>query len=321
MKLVLILAIFLFHSCKRHNEIPIQISRLEQSLFSLHVDSIRDAVPHLKQQYGSLLDMLSFELNIAAPDNPEYPEELASFITYPDMVFTYEKVMEFFPDINDIEKGLGRAFYNYGKEFPDRDIPSVYTLISGFNSKWFVGDDIVAIALDGYLGRDEDIYFMLQLPNYERHLRERKYIVPDCMNVWISTEFPLDLSTNDVLSNIIYHGKIMYALHRLLPSTPDSLIFGFTPAQMRWCRNNTAQMWTFLVENKLLFETDQFTINKLVAPAPFTSTFTRESPGRAVYWLGYSIVASYMRREKVTLEELFLNDDYQQILAKARFRP
>jgi hypothetical protein len=114
---------------------------------------------------------------------------------------------------------------------------------------------------------------------------------------------------------------MMYALHSLLPDTPDSLLFGYSPDQMRWCRNNTKDMWTHRVEKRLWFATDYMTINKLIQPAPFCSLFTRESPGRAVVWLGYQIVASYMKHNSSTLEALLLNNDYQQILAKARFKP
>ena len=309
------------NSCSRQPEIPVNIGRLEKCLFTIPVDSVAERIPSLTKQYGALLEKLSFEINIAMPDHPNYAEELTEFITHPDMVMTYEKVVAAFPDLNEIESGLGKAFFNYSKKFPNRAIPSIYTLISGFNNKWIVTDEILAIAIDQYLGVDEEIYFWLALPNYERRLRDKKFIVPQAMNAWISTEFPFVNETNDVLNNILYQGKLMYALHKILPHTPDSLLFGFTPDQMRWCQNNTAQMWTFLVENQLLFVSDQFTINKLIGHTPFTSTFTRESPGRAVVWLGFKIIESFMKHEKISLEELMLMEDYQQILQKARFKP
>ena len=141
------------------------------------------------------------------------------------------------------------------------------------------------------------------------------------MKYWLSTEFPCNDSINNVLSNILYEGKIMYTLHQLLPSTPDSLLFGFTPGQMQWCRNNTAQMWTFLSDKRMWYSTDRLTINKLIKPAPFCSLFTHESPGRAVIWMGYSIIASYMKNNKPSLEALLKDDDYQKILSEAKFRP
>jgi hypothetical protein len=314
--------VFLFlNSCRKHPEIPVKINRLEQSLFTLPIDSIQASIPHLEQQYGELFDLYSILMFRVLPKNPEYPEELTRFLVDHHMNLAYKRVMEVYPNLKDIESGLGRAFYNYHQEFPERVIPSVYTLVSGFGESILVADTILAIALDNYLGKNEDMYSQLELPNYRRQTMSRKYIVPNCMKEWMSTEFSYNDSIDNVLANILYEGKLMYALHRLLPNMPDSLIFGHTPDQTRWCRNNTAQMWTFLVDKKMLFSTDQLTINKLTGAAPFTSLFTPESPGRAVVWLGYKIIESYMKNNKVSLQALLEENDYQQILAKAKFRP
>ena len=321
--IIILFLLLLFHSCTRQPEVPIKIDRMEQTLFTLPVDSISEYIPQLKRQYGELLEFFSFAIGIGLPDNPDYAENLKDFITYPDMKLSYEKIMAVFPDVKELERNFGKAFYNYSKHFPEREIPALYTFFSGFNNKGIVTANTMAIALDYYLGRDEEIYTWLGLQSYERQLRDRKYLVSDYMNAWVSTEFPFNDSISTVLANIIYRGKVMYAVHQLLPQTPDSLIFGYSPSQMRWCKENTAQMYTFLVERRLLFSTDQFTINKLVEPAPFTSTFTAasESPGRAAIWLGYRIVDAYMKREKITLEELLQNHDYQQILSQSRFKP
>jgi hypothetical protein len=299
-----------------------KIVRMEQSMFTIPFDSIQQSISRLEQQYGELLDLFSSGvIHIGSPSDPGYSEELSKFLTDSTMNLVYNRVMEVYPNLKDIETGLYTAFSNYRKEFPERVIPSVYTLISGFNQSIIIADTILAIALDKYLGRNEDMYHWMNLANYQRQVMDRKYIVPDCMKAWLITEFSGNDSINNVLSNILYQGKIMYALGQLLPHTPDSLLFGYTPAQMRWCRNNTAQMWTQLVEKKMLYATDIFTINKLIGPAPFTSLFTRESPGRASVWLGYQMIKSYMNNNKVSLELLLLNDDYQQILTKARFKP
>ena len=317
----LLLAAILFNSCRQQPEIPIKIDRLEQSLFTIPIDSIPAAIPRLEQQYGELFDLYSGLMFRITPRDPQFPEELTRFLTDYHMNLAYKRVMEVYPDLKNIETGLSRAFSNYRKEFPEKIIPSVYTLISGFNQSMITSDSILAIALDKYLGRNEDMYFRLDIANYQRYTMDPKYVVADCMKAWLYTEFPGSDSIDHVLANILYEGKIMYVLHSLLPNTPDSLLFGYTPEQVRWCRNNTTQMYTFLVEKKMLYATDYFTISKLIGPAPFCALFTRESPGRAVVWLGYQIIASYMRNNKVTLEALLLDNDYQQILAKARFKP
>jgi hypothetical protein len=91
---------------------------------------------------------------------------------------------------------------------------------------------------------------------------------------------------------------------------------------MKWCEQNEKQLWTYFIENKMLFITDSFVINKYINDAPFTSGFSQESPGRAVVWLGYRIISSYVKNNKnITLQQLMERRDYQNIFNKSRYRP
>ena len=108
----------------------------------------------------------------------------------------------------------------------------------------------------------------------------------------------------------------------MFPNSSDSLKIGFTSDQMLWCIKNEKQMWNYLIEKKLLFSTDYMTINKHINPAPFTSGYPKESPGRASIWLGWKIVDAYMERNSdLTLKNLMLDDDYQKILSESRYEP
>jgi hypothetical protein len=108
----------------------------------------------------------------------------------------------------------------------------------------------------------------------------------------------------------------------MLPAEPDTVIIGFSGGEMKFCRNNEARMWEYLVEHKILFETDRMTIQKFTGNGPFTRDFTHESPARASIWLGWRIVEAYMRRNsELTLEELMREDDYQKILTLSKYNP
>lgn len=315
-------AIMLLGACRHQPEVPIRIDRMEHALFSIPVDSIADAVPQLRERYAELLDIYSEGvIAIGRTDVPQYVQMLKHFLTDEYMNMAFERVMEIYPDLKELESDLGKAFYNYRKEFPDRVIPHIYTLTSGFNQSMITADTILAIALDKYLGREEDMYYRLEIPTYLRHAMDRKYVATDCVKAWLYTEFPYNDSIDTVLDNIVYEGKIMYALHRLTPETPDSIMLGYTPVQMAWCYENTALMWTFLVEKKMLYMKDDLTLSKLISPAPFSSFFGHESPGRAVAWLGYRIVSAYMKHNRVSLEAMLLNNDSGELLNKARFKP
>lgn len=308
--------------CSRTQEVEIKTDRLEQTLFSIPLDSLPAAIPALQQHYGALFELYNQSiLAIGSSDDPQYPQRLVGFLTDPHIHAAYRKVMERYPDVADLDRQLSAAFTEYHRQFPARAIPSVYTLISGFNQSMIVDEGILAISLDKYLGTDEEFYSRLDIPLYQRRLMDKAHIVPDCMKAIAYTDYPDTDTVNNVLSNILYEGKIACFVRRMLPDTPDSLIFGYTAEQLKWCKNNTRQMWTYLVEKKMLYRTDYMMISKLVGPAPFTSLFTREAPGRASVWIGCQIIESYMKHSNQSLEEMMMNNDWLNILNEAKFKP
>ena len=81
-------------------------------------------------------------------------------------------------------------------------------------------------------------------------------------------------------------------------------------------------MWEYLVENKLLFSSEKMVIRKLIGPAPFTSYFTTESPGRTGVWIGWQIVRKYAKNNKdLTPGEILYEMDYQKILRGSGYNP
>jgi hypothetical protein len=127
---------------------------------------------------------------------------------------------------------------------------------------------------------------------------------------------------DDVMTEMIHEGKLRYFQRCMMPDLSDTVLFGYTADQMRFCRNNEMQMWHYLIEHDLLFSSDQFTMRKLVGEAPFTTFFTNESPGRAAAWLGFRIIESYMMKNRnVSLEEMMKNTDIQGILTASRYDP
>jgi hypothetical protein len=132
----------------------------------------------------------------------------------------------------------------------------------------------------------------------------------------------LNYPADNVLAEIIHYGKLKYFEKCMLPETPDEIIFGFTAGQMKFCLNNESLMWQYLVENNLLFSSDQLNISKLTGEAPFTGYFTKESPGQAAIWLGFRIIESYMMKNSgIRMEDMIRNTDVQAILEKAKYNP
>lgn len=301
----------------------IQIMRLDEDLFSIDIDSVAKSVGDLREKYGEFFDIFNFMIvRLGNPAASAYPEYLKSFLTDFDMYNLSQEAREVFPDLGFLEAELNDAFSRYRYYFPEREVPNIYTFIGGFNQSMVTTDTILGIGLDKYLGRDNKFYTKLQMAQYMRYNMHPSKISSDCMRAWAMTEFEYDETTDNLINQMIYHGRIMFFADYMLPYQHDTLKTGFSPEQLVWCVRNESTMWTYLVEKKLLFTSDMRTINKFVNDAPFTSDFSNESPGRAAVWLGWQIVNSYMKRNKdVTLEQLMEETDYQKIFNKARYRP
>ncbi len=320
-------------SCKRdHYRIDtssinaeVRIRRLEKDLFTLGPDQIVSSVPALRSKYGDFLQLFSLVINSGDVNDPSFGDYLTRFCTDKLNNEVYNAVMKLYPDLSWLEGGLGEAFKHYLYYFPGKKIPSVYTCITGFNNSIITGDSVLGIGLDRYLGASCEYYRRLEIYKYMADRMTPENIVPDCIFGWGSTEWDfagLKYPTDNVLTEIIHEGKLKYFEKCMLPSTSDEIIFGFTTGQLKFCRNNEGQMWQYLVENKLLFSTEQFTIRKLTGEAPFTSYFTNESPGRAAVWTGFRIIESYMMKNRdISLDELMKNTDIQSILEKAKYNP
>lgn len=303
--------------------VDLEIKRLEKDLFDLNPDSIHTAISDLNEKYGEFFKLYNRNVvNIGASNSRVYPDNLRAFISDYDMNRLYTMITEMYPDLDDIEEKLETGFRHYKYYFPDKEVPGIYTFQGGFNQSIVVADSVLAIGLDKYLGRDCDFYDKLGWEEYRQKNMHKEKIPSDCMRAWGQTEWPFNDSTDNMLSNMLYRGKLFYFTKSMLPGEPDSLVTGFTQAELDWCIQNEEHIWNYLIENKLLYSTDYMTINKMVNPAPFTSGFPKESPGRAVNWLGWKIVEAYMDRNSgVTLRQLMEDRDYQSIFTESRYHP
>lgn len=305
----------------------IEIKRLEKDLFSVNPDELIRKLPELKVRYGSILQLFSLAIKTGDISDPSFGDFLVRFCTDRQNNDIYNLTMQKYPDLDAVVKNIEEGFRHYKYYFPDKVIPELFSCITGFNASILTisGEPLLGISLDKYLGADCEYYPGLGIYNYMAARMTPDYIVPDCMYGLAASEwdFPsMKYPADNLLAEMIHEGKLRYFARCMLPDTGDELIFGFTPDQMNFCRNNEGRMWQYLIENDLVFKTDQFIIRKLVGDAPFTSYFTNESPGRAAVWLGFRIIESYMNKNKGTsLESLMNNIDVQDMLESARYNP
>ena len=305
--------------------VNIKIDRFEEDLFSISLYHLADSIGYLQQKYPDFFPLFTHKIiEIGNPGQEDISMGLLAFVSDFTIYRVSKRVKEVFPTLEKQENELSDAFSRYHSDFSDYTIPHVVSCISGFNQSIITADSLLAISLDKYLGSDDDFYRLLYppVPEYLRSVMQPDKITSDAMLAWIITEFNYNNKTDNLLSQMIFNGRAMYYVHRLMPDIQDTLLWGFTSQQMDFCNKYEKRMWEYLVENKKLFITDGFSINQFIGEAPFTKDFSNESPGRSAVWLGYRIVNAYMKRNKdISIRELMMETDYQKILNVSRYNP
>lgn len=303
--------------------LKLNLQRLDQDIFKITPENLRLKIPELKQHYGSFFD--AYNLNVLAlgdPSDPLYSNYLTAFLTDSVRVLSHQKIDSVFNDLTGVQKKLEEGFRHFKYYFPGKKIPQVITIVSGFNQSVVMTADAIGISLDNYLGADCPFYKSLAIPSYKRENMKAEKIPTDVLFAWGISEFLYDETNNNLLSQMIYQGKMIYFLDAMFPDEPDYLKLGYAPEKFDWCKKNESAMWTYLVEHKLLFSSERMNIVRLINPAPFTSIFSADSPGRAGIWIGWQIVKKYMKKNPgTTLPELMVNNDYQRILNESGYSP
>lgn len=303
----------------------LKIRDLGSDIFNTPPSDAAQSVEPLKAKYGDILRVYSMVLGLGDPSSPQFNKAFITYATDISNAELWSDVRKQWPSTEDLRAGLENAFRHYLYYFPEKKVPRVVTCITSFNNSLIVSDSLIMISLDRYLGPQCKYYPSLDLYDYQIRRMTPAYTVRDCMYGWASTEWDYEYtgySQKNLLSSIIHEGKLAYFLHCMMPETSDTILFGYTARQLDFCVHNEKQMWNYLVSHDMLFSTDGFLIRKFTGEAPFTSYFTEESPGRAVVWNGYRIIQSYMKNNpKVSLKDMMIMTDCQDILSGARYRP
>jgi len=302
--------------------VDLKIKHLDVDLLKLHQAEMPSALPKLKVSYKEFFDIFTYRMiGIGGSEQENFPALLYAFVS-DTLIRNLEPIVAQTIDTLQLRKDLELAFRHYKYYFPQKEIPVIYTCISGFNQSVVTADRVLGVSLDKYLGVNSPFYARLGLSVYKRKNMHPQKMVPDMMYAWATTEWPKAIEGNSLLSQMIQEGKGMYFVDAMMPDLADTLKIGFTRRQLDFCKKNEATMWTYLAEHKQLFTTDRMSIKRFMDDGPFTSAFTDESPGRAGVWIGWQIVRSYMKQNnKVKLANLMEMTDYQSILNKSGYQP
>lgn len=326
------------NGCKKqttHSKIPSHyepapIMRFEEELFAIDTNNIIPGLTKLHQKYGFFYnsyahDLLKFEYD---RNDSIYINQLSKLIKHIPFRNFQKTVDSVFKNMNDISDQLGLANAIFKQEFPERATPSYVTFISEFSVANATYDSLMAIGLDmfmkekfGYLYRSAE----LQFPEFMIRKLSKNYIAANTIKALGISQFE-DQTSKDkrFISSIIFEGKVRYFMQSLLPSTPDSIILGYTQNQVDWCYKNEPQIWAHFIEKNILYKAEQSEYMRYFNDGPFTSAdgVPAEAPPAIAVFEGWQIVKKYMNENpEITLNQLMNEADSDKILKKSKYRP
>lgn len=104
----------------------------------------------------------------------------------------------------------------------------------------------------------------------------------------------------------------------------DTLKIGYTQKQLDWCKVFEADIWAYLIQNNLLYETNFNKIQVFLSEGPFTPGLgeNNSSAPKLGVWVGWQIVRKYMEEHpELSLQQLMAETDAQKILTQSKYKP
>lgn len=304
-------------------EVKQTIKRFDRQLFNLDSSGLYSSAAKLRTEYGSFYEgFITSIIHQKGVGDSMYLVNLNAFIRDPNMREIYMETQKVFPDMNSQEEEINRAMRYYSYYFPRYPVPQPVAMITGLNLPMSASEDKLGIGLDMYLGKNSKIYELAQFELYARRNMNPYNIPPHFCRAWMMNLFPNRFEKQDLISEMVYQGKIIFCLDAFFPKMHDSLKIGYSEEQLNWCINNESNIWGFLVKENILYTTESTKIAQFINDGPFTSGFNKESPARTGIWLGWQLVRKFMKENPdVTIEQLMKENDVQTIIRKSRYKP
>jgi hypothetical protein len=304
-------------------EAEVNINRFDKVLFQ-YGDTIKvNDFSVLRNKFGSFVDVFSNNIMSMAGENDTITAgNLSLFIADSSVKSVDADVQKEYSDLQWLENDLVDFFKHYKYYYPQKKIPYVVTFVSAFEYGIITTDTILGIGLDMFLGKNYHLYSRIGFPNYMAAKNSKEYIIPGCIKALYQSDYDPQVVKNELLSQMIYQGKMLYYMQQMAPDLPDTVITGFTGEQLNWCYENEAEIWGFFIEQKLLFNTDPSIYAKYVNDGPTTSGFPELSPGKIGSFTGWQIVKQAVQEDNdLTLLKIMNNNDALMILESSGYKP
>ncbi len=317
--------------------IQMKTRRFDTELYAIDTNNIGVGLNALKIKFPDFLDyfldtLMAYGVKGNYTDTAmPIREGLKPFLAYKDYVELEEYIKKQYPDTKTTDDALLSGFKLMKYYFPDYKVPGILYLNMGL-SRWTsfaIDSNTMCIGLDMFLGDDFPWYTSVGEPGYMRTHRRKEYIPVSVFSTLYKIALPIKTQDKCLLELMLQRGKEKYFVHKVLPSVPDSVLFGFSSKQMEWCEKNEAWAYNFFVKNQLLYSREAQNVMPYVTDGPFArgmeaaNADEKLTPGNIGSWIGYKMIQSYMiQHSDLTLSGLLKKElSIETFLNDAKYKP
>lgn len=300
----------------------VTISRYDRLLDDYVTTDNVTALQEMDRKYPKETKLLVEDvLTLGNVDEPNINARLRTFYLDTTVQTLMKSVREKFADMSSEERLFSKAFHRLHHEVPQAPVPRIYTQVSALNQSIIIGDGILGISLDKYLGSDFPLYRSFYY-DYQIRTMSRDRIVPDAMSSYLMEQYPMvgNWKDHSVMEQILHIGKINWAIYKLLDMKSMDEAIGFSKDRAQWCSSHRDAIGRYLSMLDVWHATDSLTFSAVMLPHSNTPALGEGSSDAVGAWLGIHICNSYMQcHPKVTLGQFLADNDYKKIFAKSGY--
>lgn len=309
-------------------QVDLSVQRFENDFFTIDTAKIDQSLQKLHEKYPVFLQDFIFNI-LALPPQPDSSQAVQRGVLL--FIQSYKSIKDdgnkTFASMEDVQSEVKKGMQFVKYYFPEYKLPGkIITFIGPVNSYGSIlTTDALAVGLQLYMGSNYPLYQSQQgqelYPTYISRRFKKEYISVNCMKNIVNDMYPDNSAGKPLIEQMIEAGKKLYLLDAFLPETADTLKTGYTKDQLEGSLKNEELIWSFFVQNDLLFATDPSITKDYMNDAPNTSILGQASPGFIGQFVGWRIVRKWMdKNEKVKLAEL-MKTNARTIFNEAKYKP
>lgn len=195
----------------------IQVSRYDRLESQYLTTSDYSALQQMNTDYpvetSTLIEKM---LKIGEVNDPQINSKFLAFYQDSTLQTIISDAESQYANMDDINTQLNDVFSKLKKEIPSLPIPHVYAQIGALDQSIVIGNNMIGISLDKYLGAEYPLYKKFYMPSQIKTMT-RAHIVPDCICFYLLSIYTLsNFGSRPQLERDLHMGKVMWVCNKML---------------------------------------------------------------------------------------------------------